>query len=57
MTITLEQAIKAGIRFGYEAGHNDTVEACYGDPDGVADDYASEILEDLLSCNVSSESS
>lgn len=54
MNITLEQAIKAGIRFGYKAGHNDTVEACYGDPDGVADDYASEILEDLISYNASS---
>ena len=24
--------LSAGIRFGYQAGHNDTVEACYGRP-------------------------
>ena len=37
----------AGIRYGYMAGHNDTVEACYGDPDAVAADYAPEILGEL----------
>jgi hypothetical protein len=55
MTVTLEQAIKAGIRFGYKAGHNDTVEACYGDPDQVSDDYASEILQDLLDENTTAD--
>ena len=39
--------VKAGIRFGYMAGHNDTVEACYGDPDSVAEDYAAETLSDV----------
>ena len=39
--------VKAGIRFGYMAGHNDTVEACYGDPDSVAEDYAAEVLSDI----------
>ena len=39
--------VTAGIRFGYMAGHNDTVEACYGDPDSVAEDYAAEILSDV----------
>lgn len=37
----------AGIRYGYIAGHNDTVEACYGDPDDVAAFYAPEILGEL----------
>ena len=37
----------AGIRYGYMAGHNDTVEASYGDPDEVAADYAPEILGEL----------
>ena len=37
----------AGIRYGYTAGHEDTVEACYGEPDAVAADYAPEILGEL----------
>ncbi len=37
----------AGIRYGYMAGHNDTVEGRYGDPDDVAADYAPEILGEL----------
>ena len=39
--------VTAGIRYGYIAGHNDSVEACYGDPDAVAADYAPEILGEL----------
>lgn len=41
--------LSAGIRFGYQAGHNDTVEACYGSPEGTAEDYAHELLEELIS--------
>ena len=37
----------AGIRYGYMAGHDDTVESRYGDPDDVAADYAPEILGEL----------
>ena len=39
--------VTAGIRYGYTAGHEDTVEACYGDPDEVAADHAPEILGEL----------
>jgi hypothetical protein len=41
--------MEAGIRYGYKAGHHDTVEACYGDPDDLAADYAPEILEEMQS--------
>jgi hypothetical protein len=41
--------MEAGIRYGYKAGHHDTVEACYGDPDNIAADYAPEILEEMQS--------
>ena len=41
--------VQAGIEFGYRAGHNDTVESCYGDPASTAEDYAAEILGDVLS--------
>jgi hypothetical protein len=41
--------MEAGIRYGYKAGHHDTVEACYGDPDDIAADYAPEILEEMQS--------
>jgi len=39
--------MEAGIRSGYMAGHNDTVEACYGDPDEFAADNAPEILGEV----------
>jgi hypothetical protein len=48
-TVDRINLVKAGIRFGYMAGHNDTVEACYGDPDSAAEDYAAETLSDVLS--------
>jgi hypothetical protein len=41
--------MEAGIRYGYKAGHHDTVEACYGDPDNIAADYAPEILKEMQS--------
>lgn len=47
--IDLIHLVEAGIRFGYMAGHNDTVEACYGDPASIAEDYAAETLRDALS--------
>ena len=39
--------VAAGIRYGYIAGHNDTVEAAWGDPDEFAADYAPEIFGEL----------
>jgi hypothetical protein len=37
----------AGIRYGYQAGHEATVESCYGDPDEVAEEMAPEILSEI----------
>ena len=36
----------AAARLGYMAGHDDTVESCYGDPDEVAKDLCLELDED-----------
>ena len=41
------QIMAAGIRYGYLAGHEDTVDGHYADPDAVAADYAPEILKEL----------
>ena len=37
----------AGLRLGYMAGHNDTVEGTYADPDEFAADYAPEVLGEM----------
>jgi hypothetical protein len=37
----------AGLRLGYMAGHNDTVEGTYADPDEFAADYAPQVLGEL----------
>ena len=39
--------LQAGIRSGYMAGHDATVEGRYGDPDEVAADLAPKILQEL----------
>jgi hypothetical protein len=39
--------MEAGIRYGYVAGHDDTVEGRYGDPDELAADEAPEILGEV----------
>jgi len=39
--------LQAGIRSGYMAGHDATVEGRYGDPDEVAADLAPEVLREL----------
>jgi len=35
--------VKKAFVAGYESGHNDTVESCYGDAGELADDYISEV--------------
>ena len=41
--------LQAGIKYGYQAGHEDTVEACFGDPSSFAKEMAPEILEEIES--------
>lgn len=39
----VEQQLKQSFECGYELGHNDTVESCYGDIEEKAEDYIKEI--------------
>jgi hypothetical protein len=39
--------VMAGLGLGYMAGHNDTVESTYADPDEFAADYAPQVLGEL----------
>ena len=41
------QIMTAGIRLGYMAGHNDSVEGGYADPGEFAADYAPEVLKEM----------
>jgi hypothetical protein len=39
--------LQAGIEYGYQAGHNATVEACFGDSSSFAEEMAPEILAEI----------
>ena len=41
--------LQAGIKYGYQAGHEDTVEACFGDSSSFAEKMAPEILAEIES--------